>query len=66
MEFIQTMRDFYDTQGITEKKTIVFSDSLNVDRCIEYKEASEAKGFQPSFGVGTFFTSKLSHYPCML
>lgn len=56
-EFIKTMRDFYDKQGIKEKKTIVFSDSLNVDRCLEYKKATEEAGFQPSFGVGTFFTS---------
>ena len=58
-EFIKTMRDFYDSQGIKEKKTIVFSDSLNVDLCLEYKDAAEEAGFAPSFGIGTFLTSSL-------
>lgn len=58
LEFIKIMREFYDREGITGKKVIVFSDSLDVDRCIEYREAAEKEGFQPSFGVGTFLTSK--------
>jgi nicotinate phosphoribosyltransferase len=53
-------RDFYDKEGIKDKKTIVFSDSLNVELCLEYKAIAEAAGFQPVFGVGTFFTSKLA------
>ena len=52
------MREFYNKEGITEKKTIVFSDSLNVERCIQYKEAADKAGFNPTFGVGTFLTSK--------
>lgn len=56
--FIKMMRDFYDSEGIEEKKTIVFSDSLNTERCIEYMHAAEAAGFLPTFGVGTFLTSK--------
>lgn len=55
------MRNFYDVQGITAKKTIVFSDSLNVERCIEYKNAAAQAGFTASFGVGTFFTSTSLH-----
>jgi nicotinate phosphoribosyltransferase len=55
--FVRLMRDFYDSQDIHEKKTIVFSDSLNVDRCLEYKRAAEEAGFSPTFGIGTFFTS---------
>ncbi len=57
LEFIKTMRTFYDQENIKTKKTIVFSDSLNVERCIEYKVAAENAGFQPNFGVGTFFTN---------
>lgn len=57
-EFVGTMRKFYDSQGITTKKTVVFSDSLNVDLCLEYKKVAEDQGFQPTFGVGTYFTSK--------
>ncbi|RQM05653.1 hypothetical protein DH86_00003433 [Scytalidium sp. 3C] len=56
-EFVKVMRKFYDEQGIKEKKTIVFSDSLNIDLCIQYKAISEAAGFVPSFGVGTFLTN---------
>jgi nicotinate phosphoribosyltransferase len=59
--FVKTMRDFYDKQGITDKKTIVFSDSLNIDLCLEYKKISEEAGFQPAFGIGTFFTNDFVH-----
>lgn len=58
LDFIKMMRDFYDEQGIKDKKTIVFSDSLNIDLCLKYKAAAEAQGFQPTFGVGTFLTSE--------
>ena len=57
-EFIKLMHSFYHEQSITDQKTMVFSDSLNVDRCLEYKTAAEALGFQPTFGIGTFLTSE--------
>ena len=57
-DYVRMARQFYDSVGIKDQKTIVFSDSLNVQRCLEYKELSEEHGFLPSFGVGTFFTSK--------
>jgi len=56
--FVKLMRDFYDSEGITDKKTIVFSDSLNIELCFEYMRAAEAAGFNPTFGIGTFLTSK--------
>ncbi|CAK7566642.1 MAG: nicotinate phosphoribosyltransferase [Sporothrix epigloea] len=56
-EYVKLMRNFYDSQGITDKKVIVFSDSLNLERCLQYKQVSEAAGFQPTFGVGTFLTN---------
>lgn len=59
LEFVKMMRDFYENEGIQEKKTLVFSDSLNIERCLEYRKAAEEAGFEPSFGVGTFLTSKL-------
>jgi nicotinate phosphoribosyltransferase len=57
--FVKMVRDFYDSQGITDTKTIVFSDSLDIEHCLEYKTIAEEAGFKPTFGVGTFFTSKL-------
>lgn len=60
MAFIKMMRDFYDSEDIKEKKTIVFSDSLNVERCIEFMHAANEAGFSPTFGVGTFLTSELA------
>jgi nicotinate phosphoribosyltransferase len=57
-DFMKTMRHFYDSVGIKDKKAIVFSDSLNVELCLQYNKEAKALGFQPSFGIGTFFTSK--------
>ena len=56
-QFVKIMREFYDKEGISDKKTIVFSDSLNIDLCLEYKKISDDAGFLTSFGVGTFFTN---------
>ena len=57
LQYVKLMKEFYQREGITEKKTVVFSDSLNVERCLEYKQAAEEAGFSPTFGVGTFLTS---------
>jgi nicotinate phosphoribosyltransferase len=56
-EYVKLARKFYDSVGIKDEKTIVFSDSLDTSRCIEYKAIAEDLGFSPSFGVGTFFTN---------
>lgn len=56
--FVKLMRDFYDSEGIKDKKTIVFSDSLNIELCFEYMQAAKEAGFNPTFGIGTFLTSK--------
>ena len=61
LQYMQMMKTFYQTQGITEKKTIVFSDSLDTEKCIQFKKATEAAGLTPSFGVGTFFTNDFWH-----
>ncbi|KAL8934905.1 MAG: hypothetical protein Q9216_005678 [Gyalolechia sp. 2 TL-2023] len=36
MEFVKIMRDFYESQGIQERKTIVFSDSLNIELMVPH------------------------------
>lgn len=59
--FVKVMREFYDQQGIKDRKTIVFSDSLNLDLCFEYKKIAEEAGFQPTFGIGTFLTNDFVH-----
>jgi nicotinate phosphoribosyltransferase len=59
--FVRMMREFYNQEGITEQKTIVFSDSLNIDLCLEYQRISEEAGFKCTFGVGTFFTNDFVH-----
>ena len=59
-EYVKMAREFYDSVGIG-KKNIVFSDSLNIDLCLQYKKIAEAHGFVPSFGVGTFFTNDFVH-----
>lgn len=60
-EYVRTMRAYYDEQGVKDKKTIVFSDSLNIDRCLEYKRISDTYGFESTFGVGTFLTNDFAH-----
>ncbi|EFE44392.1 hypothetical protein TRV_00807 [Trichophyton verrucosum HKI 0517] len=55
--FLKIIKDFYEKEGIKDKKTVVFSDSLNIELCLEYKVIAEESGFQPTFGVGTFFTN---------
>ena len=57
LEFIETMRRFYDQENIKERKTIVFSDSLNVASCLKYKGVAETAGFDTAFGIGTDFTN---------
>ncbi|KAG7881273.1 hypothetical protein KL938_003403 [Ogataea parapolymorpha] len=38
-------------------KVICYSDSLNVDKCIEYKKKADSCGMRASFGIGTNLTN---------
>ena len=44
-------------------KIIVFSDSLDIERCLELKKWADKHGIGSSFGVGTFFTSIPPRFP---
>ncbi|KAI6249007.1 Nicotinate phosphoribosyltransferase [Erysiphe necator] len=57
VQFVKLMKSFYVKEDIKEKKTIVFSDSLNVESCLAYKELAIEAGFECIFGIGTFFTN---------
>lgn len=51
------VRHYKENNVNPRDKTIVFSDSLDVERCLELKKWADKHGIQSSFGVGTFFTS---------
>jgi nicotinate phosphoribosyltransferase len=55
--YVYWMQRFYANAGISDRKTIVFSDSLDVDKCLRYKAIAEDADFSPTFGVGTFLTN---------
>ena len=55
-QYVKDANDFYKSIGLSGK-SVVFSDALNVEKCLEYKQVAESYGFNPSFGVGTFFSN---------
>ena len=58
--FVPRIVRHYKEHNVNPKdKTIVFSDSLNIERCLELKKWADKHGIGSSFGVGTFFTSTL-------
>ncbi|KAF1800768.1 Quinolinate phosphoribosyl transferase [Mucor lusitanicus] len=57
-DFINTMVAHYKSIGIDPStKTIVFSDSLNVERAIHLHDQAIKAGIKASFGIGTSLTN---------
>lgn len=57
-DYAKRVGDHYKQLGYpANSKIICFSDSLNIDKCIQYKKAALENGLIPSFGIGTFFTN---------
>ncbi|KXS15564.1 nicotinate phosphoribosyltransferase [Gonapodya prolifera JEL478] len=58
IRFIERVIEHYRSLGIDPStKTIIFSDALNIDRCIQYKEYCDKYGVDPRFGIGTHLTN---------
>lgn len=58
--FVPRIVRHYKEHNVDPKtKTIVFSDSLDIERCLELKKWADKHGIGSSFGVGTFLTSIL-------
>jgi nicotinate phosphoribosyltransferase len=51
------VRHYKENNVDPRDKTIVFSDSLDIERCLQLKDWADKHGIRSSFGVGTFFTS---------
>ncbi|KAH8918382.1 nicotinate phosphoribosyltransferase [Atractiella rhizophila] len=59
--YIPLAVSIYKSLSIDPKsKTVVFSDSLDVERAKALKKASDEAGINCSFGIGTFFTNDFS------
>ncbi|KAI0249857.1 nicotinate phosphoribosyltransferase [Lactifluus subvellereus] len=56
--FAPQAKEVYERLGINyREKTIIYSDSLDVDKALALKKQCEEIGFIPAFGIGTFFTN---------
>ncbi|KAI0297289.1 nicotinate phosphoribosyltransferase [Multifurca ochricompacta] len=56
--FAPQAREAYERLAIDyREKTIIYSDSLDLDKVIALKKQCEDIGFIPAFGIGTFFTN---------
>lgn len=58
LEYTQLLGSHYEKLGYPRNtKKIVYSDSLDIEKCFTYKEAALKAGLIPSFGIGTFLTN---------
>ncbi|KAK4054474.1 nicotinate phosphoribosyltransferase [Microbotryomycetes sp. JL201] len=57
-KFISVAKEAFERVGADPKeKVIVFSDALDIEKCLQLKCASDEAGVGCSFGVGTFLTN---------
>lgn len=56
--YTEQVAKHYEKLGYARNsKSIIYSDSLDIDKCLQYKAAAERNGLKPAFGIGTFFTN---------
>ncbi|KAI3624167.1 NPT1 [Malassezia furfur] len=56
--FVRHALDVYERIGVDpRKKLVIFSDGLNVDKCLELQQYARDVGIQAGFGVGTHLTN---------
>lgn len=57
-EYTIKIAKHYENLGYERNtKVICYSDSLDVEKCLQYKNVAEANGLKPIFGIGTFLTN---------
>lgn len=57
-EYTKMVAEHYRKLGYAPNtKRIIYSDSLNIEKCLKYKQVAEKEGLIPTFGIGTFFTN---------
>ncbi|PSR79410.1 hypothetical protein PHLCEN_2v7055 [Hermanssonia centrifuga] len=58
MIYAPRAKEIYESLGIDwREKTIIFSDSLNVEKVLKLRKQCEELGFKATFGIGTSFTN---------
>jgi len=56
--FAPRAKEVYERLGINHReRTIIYSDSLDVEKTLALKKHCEEIGFIPTFGIGTFLTN---------
>jgi len=59
--FAPRAREMYSALDIDHReKTIIFSDSLHLDKALQLKKQCDEIGFRSAFGIGTFLTNDFS------